>query len=60
MVSLEKPRAQMWHLKGQEPEWTNWWDLRSPGVGNDLEHRLHLWGFSCNKKAKHDMSLVWR
>lgn len=46
-VCLEKPREQMWHLKGHEPLWTYMCDLRSPGVGNDLEQRLHLWGLSC-------------
>lgn len=49
LVCLLNPRLQMWHLKGQEPLWTYMWDLRSPGVGKDLEHSPHLWGFSCNR-----------
>lgn len=27
-------------------------DLRSPGVGKDLEQRLHLCGFSCERKEE--------
>lgn len=46
-VCLEKPREQMWHLNGHDPLCTYMCDLRSPGVGNDFEHRPHLCGFSC-------------
>lgn len=52
LVCLEKPRLQMEHLKGQDPLCTYMCDLRSPGVGKDLEQRLHLCGFSCFKDAK--------
>lgn len=45
-VCFEKPRKQIEHLKGHEPLWTYLWDFKSPGVGNDLAHRLHLCGFS--------------
>ena len=41
-VCLLKPLLQMWHLKGQLPLCMYMWDLRSPGVGNDLEHIVHL------------------
>lgn len=46
LVCLENPLEQIWHLKGQEPECTYMCDLRSPGVGNDLLHKLHLCGLS--------------
>lgn len=50
LVCLENPLEQMWHLKGQDPEWTYMWDRRSPGVGKDLLHKLHLWGLSWKKE----------
>ena len=50
MVCLLNPRWQMWHLKGHVPVCTYVCDLRSPGVGNDFEHIVHLCGFSCKKK----------
>uniref|UniRef100_A0A1Y1KR44 Uncharacterized protein n=1 Tax=Photinus pyralis TaxID=7054 RepID=A0A1Y1KR44_PHOPY len=45
-VCLEKPLEHMWHLNGQDPEWTYMCERRSPGVGNDLLQRLHLCGLS--------------
>lgn len=48
-VCFENPLEQIWHLNGHVPLWTYMCDLRSPGVGNDFEHKLHLWGFSCNE-----------
>lgn len=45
-VCLLNPLWQISHLKGQDPLWTYMWLRRSPGVGKDLEHRVHLWGFS--------------
>ena len=47
LVCLLKPRLQTWHLNGHDPLCTYMCDLRSPGVGNDLEHSAHLCGFSC-------------
>ena len=47
LVCLLKPRLHTWHLKGHDPLWTYMCDFRSPGVGNDLEQRAHLCGFSC-------------
>lgn len=29
-------------------------DFKSPGVGNDFEHKLHLCGFSCKIKKEND------
>lgn len=58
LVCLENPREQIWHLNGHEPLCTYICDLRSPGVGNDFEQRLHLWGFSCNFKRKHGYKLL--
>ena len=45
-VCLLKPRWQTWHWNGQLPLCTYMCDFKSPGVGNDLEHRAHLCGFS--------------
>lgn len=54
-VCLLKPREQTWHLNGHEPLCTYMCDLRSPGVGKDLEHRAHLCGFSCTgRRAEHE------
>jgi len=58
LVCLLKPRLQMWHLKGHDPLWTYMWLLRSPGVGNDFEHSVHLWGFSCKGKFKKSVNLI--
>ena len=45
-VCLLNPLWHTWHLNGQVPVCTYVWDLRSPGVGKDLEHIVHLCGFS--------------
>ena len=41
-VCLLKPRLHTWHLNGHDPLCTYMCDFKSPGVGNDLEHRAHL------------------
>ena len=46
LVSFPNPRVQISHLYGHVPVWTYMWDFKSPGVGKDFEHRLHLCGFS--------------
>ena len=51
-VCLLNPRWQTWHLNGQVPVCTYVWDLRSPGVGKDLEHIVHLCGFSWKNVKK--------
>lgn len=57
-VCLEKPLAQMWHLNGHDSVCVYMWDFRSPGVGKDFTHKLHLCGFSCNYKKEKDAVLV--
>lgn len=45
-VCLLKPRLHILHWKGQLPLCTYMCDFKSPGVGNDFWHIVHLWGFS--------------
>lgn len=63
-VCLLKPREQIWHLKGHDPLWTYMWERRSPGVGNDLEQRLHLCGFPVEERERErivlNIGISWR
>ena len=47
-VCLLNPLSHISHLNGQVPVCIYMWDFRSPGVGNDFAHSLHLWGLSWN------------
>lgn len=50
LVCLLKPLLHTSHLKGHEPLCTYMWDRRSPGVGKDFVHCVHLCGFTCMER----------
>lgn len=58
LVGLLKPRLQIWHRKGHSPLCTYMWLFKSPGVGNDLEHWEHLWGFSWIKQIQKNINFA--